>query len=131
MPHLKGEVGINLLGVPTPGQGTFFFLRGLAEHAVAGFTSLGERGKRAESVGSEAAEEFLRHHATDAALDPHLADQIVLYLSLCGEESEFSTSSITQHLLTNLWVLGSFRDFRYAIDGEPGNPGRIRINSHS
>ncbi|KAF0217242.1 MAG: RNA 3'-terminal phosphate, partial [Geobacteraceae bacterium] len=129
--HFKEGIGIELLQAPTPGQGTFLFLRAEAEHSVAGFTALGERGKRAEAVGSEAAAEFLNYYATDAALDPHLADQIVLYLSLCEGESVFSTASITPHLLTNLWVLGLFRKFRHDIDGEPGNSGKIRMNFHS
>lgn len=126
-----GKVEMELLQVPTPGQGTFLFLRVEAEHGMAGFTALGARGKRAEAVGCEAAEEFLRYYGTDTALDPHLADQIVLYLSLCNEGSEFSTSCITGHLLTNLWVLGLFRKLSYEIDGEPGCPGRVRIACHA
>ncbi len=122
------HVDIELLNVPTPGQGTFTFLKAESENCVAGFTSLGERGKRAEAVGEETAAEFIHYYSTNAALDHHLADQIVLYLSMCGEESLFTTSLITQHLLTNLWVIGLFQEFRYSIEGEIGKPGKVRIN---
>jgi RNA 3'-terminal phosphate cyclase (ATP) len=121
-------VDIELLNVSTPGQGTFIFIQSESENSIAGFTSLGERGKRAEAVGEEAAMEFLRYYSTNAALDPHISDQIVLYLSLCKKESVFTTSCITQHLLTNLWVIGLFHEFRYSVEGEIGKPGKVKIN---
>jgi RNA 3'-terminal phosphate cyclase (ATP) len=124
----KLPVDIKLLNVSTPGQGTFVFLKSENEHSVAGFASLGERGKKAEGVGEEAAGEFLAYLSTGAALDRHMGDQIVLYLSLCKGESVFTTSSITEHLLTNLWVIGLFHNFRYSIEGEEGKPGTVRIN---
>lgn len=118
-----------LIDAPTPGQGTFVFLKAGSEHSVAGFTSLGERGKKAEVVGEEAAEEFIRYYSTGAALDPYLPDQIALYLAMGEGESEFTTSRITQHLLTNLWVIGLFHEFGYSVEGEIGKPGRVKITS--
>ena len=120
-------VNIELLNVPTPGQGTFAFLKSESEHSTAGFTSLGARGKKAETVGEEAAMEFLDYYSTGAALDSHISDQIVLYLSICKEGSEFTTSCITDHLLTNLWAIGLFHQFRYSVDGDVGQPGKVRI----
>lgn len=119
---------IELLNVSTPGEGTFVFLKAESENSIAGFTSIGERGKKAEAVGEEAAAEFLQYYSTDAALDPHLPDQIVLYLSICREESAFTTSRITQHLITNLWVISLFHEFRCSVEGEIGKPGKVRIN---
>jgi RNA 3'-terminal phosphate cyclase (ATP) len=124
----KGGFDIELLDVPTPGQGTFIFLQSESENSIAGFTSLGERGKRAEVVGEEAAIEFLRYFSTNAALDSHISEQIVLYLSICKEESVFTTSCITQHVLTNLWVIGLFHEFRYFVEGEIGEAGKVKIN---
>jgi RNA 3'-terminal phosphate cyclase (ATP) len=123
----KCPVDIELLDVTTPGQGTFLFLRSESENSIAGFTSIGERGKRAEVVGEEVAAEFLRYHSSGAALDPHMSDQIVLYLSVCKEESVFSTSSLTEHLMTNLWAIGLFHEYRYSVEGEIGKPGVVRI----
>ena len=113
--------------VISPGQGTFIHLQSEAEHSIAGFTALGERGKRAEAVGEEAASEFIRYYATGAAFDPHLPDQIALYQSLCSEESLYTTSCITGHLITNLWVIGHFHEFWYSVEGEIGKPGRVKI----
>lgn len=124
-------VNIDLSTVPSIGQGTFLFLKVISEGAIAGFTSLGAKGKRAETVGKEVAEELMKYLKTDATLDPYLPDQLVLYLALCKEESIITTSSITEHLLTNLWVIGRFIDFRYSIEGERGGPGLVMINSNA
>ena len=118
---------IELVEVPSIGQGTFVYLEARSEDSVAGFTALGARGKKAEVVGEEAAEEFVKYYSTGAALDYHIADQIVLYLSLCSEESRFTTSSITNHLLTNLWVINLFHEIQYSIEGEVGEKGMVKI----
>jgi RNA 3'-terminal phosphate cyclase (ATP) len=120
-------VEIEALSVPTPGQGTFLFLLLETEHSVAGFASLGERGKPAEAVGEDAAAALADHWETEAALDPHLPDQLAPFLSLCAEGSAFTTSRITEHLVTNLGTIGLFRGFSHAIEGEVGRPGTVRI----
>jgi RNA 3'-terminal phosphate cyclase (ATP) len=125
---LNCPVDIEVLNVSTPGQGTFIFIQLESKNSIAGFTSLGERGKRAEVVSEDVAIEFLRYYSTNAALDPHISDQIVLYLSICREESVFTTSCITEHMMTNLWVIGLFHEFRYSVEGEIGKPGTIKIN---
>ena len=121
-------IDIEVLSVPTPGQGTFLFLAVETEHSVAGFASLGERGKRAEDVGEEAAAALAAHWEAGAALDPHLPDQLAPFLAMCGEGSAFTTSRVTEHLVTNLWTIGLFREFRYAVEGEIGEVGEVRIN---
>jgi len=127
---LQCPVEVEILDVSTPGQGTFVCLYAESENSIAGFTSLGERGKRAETVGEEAAGEFISYHSTGAALDSHISDQIVLYLLICKEESVFSISCITEHLMTNLWVIGLFHEYRYSVEGEVESPGRVTINPH-
>ncbi len=125
--NLMQPVDIEILNVSSPGQGTFIYLHSEAEKAIAGFTSLGKRGKKAETVGEEAAEEFSKYYFTNAAFDRHLPDQIVLYLSMSKEESIFTTSCITQHLMTNLWVIGLFTGFHYSVAGTIGETGVVKI----
>ena len=122
------SVDMKIIETPTPGQGTFVFLKAESENSVSGFTSIGERGKRAEAVGEEAAADFLRYYLSNAAFDSHLPNQIVLYLSMCKRESVFSTSCITQHLMTNLWVIGLFQKYIYSVEGDLGKAGMIKIN---
>jgi len=119
---------IDLLDAPGPGQGTFVFLRADRGAVRAGFTSLGARGKRAETVGAEAADELCQYLSSGAALDQHLADQIVPYLALCRGVSSFSTSRITLHLLTNLWVIGLFLPLSCQVEGDEGQAGRVTIS---
>jgi RNA 3'-terminal phosphate cyclase (ATP) len=109
-------VDIELMEVPAFGQGTFVFLSAASEGSMAGFSSLGARGKRAETVGEEAARELLDYYRSGACLEPHMADQIVLYLSLARGPSRFTTSAITPHLRTNLWVIEKFVPLRYGLD---------------
>jgi RNA 3'-terminal phosphate cyclase (ATP) len=109
------------------GQGTFVFIEGEYEGAISGFTALGARGKPAEVVGQEAAAEFLTHHATGMPVDPHLADQLVLYLAQAKSPSLLATSRITSHLETNLAVTGYFLDLDFQISGKRDAPGTVFI----
>jgi RNA 3'-terminal phosphate cyclase (ATP) len=118
---------IDLLSAEAFGRGTFVFLKAETAECIAGFSSLGERGKKAETVGREAAEELISYYYVDACLDPHLADQIVLYLSFADAPSSFTTSRITGHLVTNLWTIEKLTGLNYSIEGEKGKPGKVVI----
>ena len=91
----------------------------------AGFAALGARGKPAEQVADEAVEAYLAFRASRAALDRHLADQMLIYLALAQGPSSFTTEAVTSHLLTNLWVIEQFLGPRFEVRGNPGEPGEI------
>lgn len=118
---------IEIVDAPSPGQGTAVFLAAEYEHAVAGFSSLGERGKPAEKVAEEACCEFIAYHQSGACLDKHLADQLILPLALAPGPSTVTTCEITQHLLTNVWVVEQFLDVRFEIEGEEGQKGSVQV----
>ncbi len=118
---------IETRSVPSPGRGTFLFLKAEGATCGAGFSSIGIRGKRAESVGAEAAEALLSYVNDDGCLDPHLSDQIVLYLALAAGRSVFTTTRITSHLVTNMEVIKGFLDAGYEVEGEPGSPGKVSV----
>jgi RNA 3'-terminal phosphate cyclase (ATP) len=92
---------------------------------LAGFDALGARGKPAERVADEAADAYLVFRQADAAVDPHLADQLVLYLARARGVSTFSTPVITNHLLTNLWVIEQFLGPVFQVKGNLGERGEI------
>ena len=119
------EIETRALASPTPG--TFLFLRADSRSWAAGFCAIGARGKRAETVGAEAALALLSHAGGSAPVDPHLADQLVPYLAIAGGTSEFATSCVTRHLLTNLWTVRQFLPVRYEVTGKEGAPGRVRV----
>jgi RNA 3'-terminal phosphate cyclase (ATP) len=118
---------IEILRVDSHGQGTFVFLTLETETGISGFSCLGEMGKRAEAVGEETASKLLRHLETGACIDPHLADQLAIYLCLAEGPSVFTTSRITGHLLTNLAVIEKFLGISFVIDREKERPGKVSI----
>jgi len=95
------------------------------------FVGLGARGKPAERVADEAADEALAYFDSGEPVDPHSADQVVLPLAFAEEASEFRVSAVTQHLLTNVAVIRNFVDRDIAIDGAIGQPGVVRIAAQS
>ncbi|MBI5639631.1 MAG: RNA 3'-phosphate cyclase [Nitrospirae bacterium] len=123
------QADIELVEVSSFGKGTFVFLKPEADNCIAGFSSPGEIGKPAEKVGGEAAAEFLDYFFSGACLDPHISDQIVPYLALAKGSSAFTTSRISNHLLTNLWLIRQFTGTECIVDGEKGKPGRITLCS--
>jgi len=78
-----------------------------------GAYSLGERGKRAEIVAKEALEAINKENAD---VDIHLADQLLLYAALAEGPSSYSTSSVTEHLKTNAYVISKFLDRKVDLD---------------
>jgi RNA 3'-terminal phosphate cyclase (ATP) len=118
---------LEVTDAPSKGQGTVVFLWAEFENAVAGFTSLGERGKPAEQVADEAAQDLLTFLDSGAALDRYLADQLVLPMALARSPSHFTTSQVTQHLLTNAWVVNQYFPGCVHVAGEEGKPGECWI----
>jgi RNA 3'-terminal phosphate cyclase (ATP) len=118
---------IEIVDVPSRGRGTALFLLAEFENVRAGFTSLGRKGKPAEKVAEEACAEFLRYYESGAALDQHLADQLILPLALLEGRSSFTTCRITRHLLTNVWVVEQFLTTRFLVEGEEGKRGKVTI----
>ena len=121
------EPEIEIVDAPSKGQGTMLFLLAEFDNVWAGFTSLGRRGKPAEKVAEEACDEFLHYHETEAAVDRYLADQLVLPLALAEGGSSYSTCRITQHLLTNAWIVDQILGREVAVEGEQGKAGTVSI----
>ncbi|HEV3204738.1 MAG TPA: RNA 3'-terminal phosphate cyclase [Gemmataceae bacterium] len=92
------------------------------------FFGLGARGKPAERVADEAADQALAYLKEDpAAVDSHSADQLVLPLALANGPSEFTVSKVTNHLLTNIAVIQLFIERDIICLGEEGERGSVRI----
>jgi len=74
--------------------------------SVAGFSTLGEKGKPAEDVGRAAVEDFLAFTETGAAVDRHLADQLLVFLAVGG--GEVAVPAVTEHVATSCDLLAAF-----------------------
>ena len=72
--------------------------------AIVGADSLGERGKPAEIVGKQAAQNLLDQ--VKAPVDKYLADQLIIYLAMF--KGSIKTSEITKHTTSNIHIVESF-----------------------
>jgi RNA 3'-phosphate cyclase len=91
------------------------------------FFGLGERGKPAESVADDAADEAIAFRDSGCPVDPHSADQLLLPLAFSPDASEYLTSEVTRHTTTNIATVRKFVDRTLNIDAEEGRPGTIHV----
>lgn len=80
-----------------------------------GTDTLGEKGKKAEIVGKEAAESLIKEIESDAPIDKHLADNIIPFLAVAG--GKIKVSEITEHCRTNMWTCEQFLGKCFTVKG--------------
>jgi RNA 3'-terminal phosphate cyclase (ATP) len=81
----------------------------------AGGSALGKRGLPAEKVGKAAAGEIITELGSWAAVDVHLADQLIPYMGLAGVGS-FTVREVSGHTRTNIWVVEQFLGVEFRIE---------------
>ena len=129
---LKGvgrKAQVEVRDKPSPGIGAAVLLAAECENGRAGFVGLGERGKPMERVAEEPCEAFMDWWKSGAACDEHLADQLVLPLSLAAGESCWTTPCISEHLRTVLWVAQQFLPIDYSLEEQPDGTGLVTLRS--
>jgi RNA 3'-terminal phosphate cyclase (ATP) len=109
------------------GPGTLAMLTAAGESARAGFSALGRRGVRAEAVADEAVDPLLGYLETGAAVDDHLADQLVPFLALADTPSTFTCPRLSSHLRTVAWVVERMLPVRVAL--REGRPARVEVHA--
>jgi RNA 3'-terminal phosphate cyclase (ATP) len=87
------------------GPGSGLAVWSYTEKSVLGADSLGEKGKRAEVVGEEAAVKLVEDLSTGAALDRFMSDMIIPFLALARGRSIVTGARLTLHALTNIEVV--------------------------
>lgn len=110
-----------------PGSGIVIWAES-EEGAIVGTNALGERRKRAEEVGSEAAERLLKELSTGRAIDSHLCDMLVPYLAIATGTSIVGMTEVTSHLETNIWVIQKVLGVKTTLEGSQGEVGKLFIN---
>jgi RNA 3'-terminal phosphate cyclase (ATP) len=119
------------------------FVRGLSSHSGIGnalsiileheyvtevFIGFGERGVSAETVAKTACDEALDYIASNAAVGPHLADQLLLPLALAGN-GRFTMPAPTQHFTTNAAVIERFLPVRVQVGKKERNLHEVLVVS--
>ena len=82
-----------------------------------GGNALGEKGKRAEKVGEEAALNILKELKSDAIFDHHLADQVMPFCAVARGNSTYTTTEVTLHQQSNAYVINEFLGEVVKIEG--------------
>ena len=91
------------------------------------FTAFGKLGVSAEDVAKDAAEQARAYMHSTAAVDEHLADQLLLPLALAGGGS-FSTVSLNTHAKTNMGVIRQFLPVSFRVTEVEGH-NRVSVSA--
>jgi RNA 3'-terminal phosphate cyclase (ATP) len=117
--------------VESVSSGAGIFLTAHYENVRCGFAGHGKRGRPAEEVAGDAAGLVLTHYRSGAALEVHLADQLVLPLALAAGASEYSVERLTRHIETHAWLVEQFGLARVRLSDEANGTGVVRIMPES
>lgn len=102
--QLQPEISDNAIS-----PGTAVMIEIQSEHLTEIFTSIGERGIRAEVIAAQAADEALGYLEAQAPVGEHLADQLLIPLALCAGGT-FATTKLSLHTQTNIYIIQKFLD---------------------
>ena len=93
---------------------------------IAQFTSFGTHGKPAKRVASEGAKQLLNFLNTNAAIEPKLADQLLLPMAL-SKQGSLKTINVTNHIKTNIATIEAFLGIRFHIENQTNGETLITI----
>ena len=96
--------------------GSSLFAETQFEKCKLGIDGLGEKGKKAEIVGKEVAENLTTSVLSGACLDKYMSDQIIPYIALAKGVSEITVEEKTEHFLTNIKTCELMLDVKFKIE---------------
>ncbi|MBI4020947.1 MAG: RNA 3'-terminal phosphate cyclase [Candidatus Aenigmarchaeota archaeon] len=111
-----------------PGSGIVLWA-GTGGGAIVGADALGERGKPAQDVGSEAALSLLRTITSGACVDDHLSDQLLAFMAM-APPSAITVPTLTAHAKTNMELIERFLPVHFSAK-EQGSAVLISVASRS
>jgi len=103
------DIRVNYTKTDCPGSGITLWV----ENEKKGFSSFGAadfgaRGKSSEIVGKNAARQLVKEFITGAAVDSHLADQLIPYMAhvavKSNHKSQITVPEMTLHVKTNIAI---------------------------
>ncbi|MEM6293234.1 MAG: RNA 3'-terminal phosphate cyclase [Myxococcota bacterium] len=117
-----------MLRLRADGPGNALLLGATFDSGTMVVSSIGSKGKRAEDVAIEAAEEMLRFLDAEVPVDEHLADQLLIPMALAGGGS-FITTEPSMHTRTNADVIGRFLPATTAFSPVDGPRWRVDVTA--
>jgi len=113
--HLEFEEIEHIEVEDSPGPGNCAMIRVCSVRGTTVFTSFGQRGKPSQKVIGELIDMTRSFLASGAAVDVHLADQLLIYMAI-SQAGEFITNKISNHLTTNIEVIKRFLPVEFTAD---------------
>lgn len=110
------EEQLRVRGLPAEqGPGNALLLTLEHDHATEVFTAFGEKSVTSETVARKVLKEARSYIASGAAVGEHLADQLMLPMSL-ARSGAFTTDVLSQHAVTNAEVISYFLPVKWALE---------------
>ncbi|MGB7054863.1 MAG: RNA 3'-terminal phosphate cyclase, partial [bacterium] len=92
------------------------------DNGILGADALGKRGKPAERVSLEAANDLRTAIHSSASVDMWMVDQLIPFMALAtyysGKPSEVSIPLLSKHAKTNIWVVQKFLQVAFNTDDD-------------
>jgi RNA 3'-phosphate cyclase len=121
------NIRIEQYNTTCPGSGISLWTIG-ETNRILGSDSLGRRELRAEKVGQQGAETLINELKTGAPVDRHQADMLIPYTAIANGKSTFQVSELTQHTVTNIYVIEQFLNVKFNVKGNLGSTGQITVD---
>ena len=107
-----------------PGNVVSVFVK--SENVTEVMTGFGEKGTKSEKVGKRVANDAASYLDSDAAVNRHLADQLLIPMAI-GKGGKFTTVKPTLHTETNIEVIKKFIDTDITVTKEKNNAWCIEV----
>ncbi len=103
-----------------PGAGLAIWAR-TSTGCMLGADLAGAQRRSSEAIGDAVAGALLEDLATGSTVDRHAADMLVIFAALAAGTTVYLAPRVTEHLATNLWLIGQF-GARAKLEG-----GRVEV----
>ena len=119
--RLIAECGLPLAGfehievTDSAGPGNCVVFRIVGANRTSVFTGFGSKGKPSEKVIDEVVTEAREYLSSGAAIDHHLADQLLIYMAM-RRSGRLTTNVLSGHLETNIEVIKKFLPVDFAVN---------------
>lgn len=118
-PTVKVVYHINYVDSMSPGA-SLTIINQYSSGLPKGCFVLGEKSLTAENVGKICWKCWKNIDESLAAIDPYTADQLIVPMSLCDEDSSITTDQITSHTKTNINLVQMFTPKIFEISKKNG-----------
>mgnify|MGYP001071414600 CR=1 FL=1 len=83
--------------------------------SLIGADMAGARGRTAEFIGKQTAQDFLADLSSGAAVDRHLADQVIPFAALAKGTTTVRIPSVTDHVEARLWLVEKILGVKFEV----------------